>query len=78
MAEFNKTNKKTNGSLAGFYLKQMGGGSNSSNGCSPPDFGKMFTKSTDNIFFLRFEGSWMLIIDVCSFKMVCKSHTHKL
>ena len=28
----------------------------------------------DKNYFLRFEGSWMLIIDVCSFKMVCKSH----
>ena len=28
----------------------------------------------DKNYFLCFEGSWMLIIDVCSFKMVCKSH----
>ena len=28
----------------------------------------------DNNYFLRFEDSWMLIIDVCSFKMICKSH----
>ena len=29
-----------------------GGGSNSINVCSPPDFGKMFTKSTKIIFAL--------------------------
>ena len=28
-------------------LLNQGGGSNSINVCSPPDFGKMFTKSTD-------------------------------
>ena len=45
-----------------------GGGSNSIFVCSPPDFGEMFTKSTDKIRqkkILRFEGSWMLIIDMC-------------
>ena len=26
---------------------------------------------TDKNYFLRLEGSWMLIIDVCSFKMIC-------
>ena len=29
---------------------------------------------TDKNYFLRLEGSWMLIIDMCLFKMICKSH----
>ena len=28
-------------------------------------------KNRQKYICLRFEGSWMLIIDVCSFKMVC-------
>ena len=43
--------------------------------CSPPDFGEMFTKSTDKNRQKLFFALWRFLdayyIDVCSFKMVC-------
>ena len=52
--------------LFGSLLAQKGGGSNSINVCSPPDFGKMFTKINKNrqqLFFcaLRVPGCLLLM-----------------